>query len=42
VLDDSDDDLRIVLVAGGEQRADRAIDEAGNQRFLLARTALTL
>ena len=42
VLDDRDDDLRVVLVAIGEERADRAVDQAGNQRFLLGRTAFTL
>ena len=42
VLDDGDDDLRVVLVAIGEERADRAVDQAGNQRFLFARTAFAL
>jgi hypothetical protein len=42
VLDDRDDDLRVVLVAIGEERADRAVDQAGNQRFLLGRTAFAL
>ena len=42
VLDDGDDDLRVVLVAVGKERADRAVDQAGNQRFLLARTAFAL
>ena len=42
VLQDGDDDLRVVLVAFGEERADRAVDQAGNQRLLLARTAFAL
>ena len=42
VLDDGDDDLGVVLVAVGKERADRAVDQAGNQRFLLARTAFAL
>ena len=42
VLHDGDDDLGVVLVAVGEKRADRAVDEAGNQGFLLARAAFTL
>ena len=42
MLHDGDDDLRVVLVAIGEERADRAVDQAGNQRFLFARTALAL
>jgi hypothetical protein len=33
VLDDGDDDLRVVLVAVGEERTDRTVDQAGNQRF---------
>ena len=36
------DDLRLVLVAVGEERADRAVDEAGDQRLLLGRTAFAL
>ena len=40
VLDDGDDDLGVVLVAVGEERADRPVDEAGDQRLLLARAAL--
>ena len=42
VLHDGDDNLGVVLVAVGEERADRAVDEAGNQGLLLARTAFTL
>ena len=42
MLHDGDDDLRVVLVAVGEERTDRAVDEARNQRFLLARTSLAL
>ncbi len=42
VLDDGDDNLGVVLVAVGKERTDRAVDEAGNQRFLLGRTAFTL
>ncbi len=36
------DDLRLVAPAVGEQRTDRAVDEAGDQRLLLGRTALAL
>ncbi len=42
VLHNGDDDLGVVLVAVGEERTDRAIDQAGNQRFLFARTTFTL
>ncbi len=42
MLHDGDDDLGVVLVTGREERADRAVDQAGNQRFLLARTAFAL
>ena len=42
MLHDGDDNLRVVLVAICKERADRAVDEAGNQRFLLGRTAFTL
>ncbi|MNY37712.1 hypothetical protein D3C86_1722940 [compost metagenome] len=42
MLENGDDDLRLVLVAIGKQRADRAVDEARNQGFLLARTAFAL
>ncbi len=37
-----DDDLRFVLEAVDEQRADRAIDETRRQRLLLGRPAFTL
>ena len=37
-----DDDLRFAAPAVGEQRTDRAIDQARNQRFLFGRTAFTL
>ena len=37
-----DDDLRFAAPAIGEQRTDRAIDQAGNQGFLFGRTAFTL
>ena len=36
------DDLGFAAPAVGEQWADRAIDQAGNKRFLLGRTAFTL
>ena len=42
MLQHGDDDLRLVLEALDEQRADRAVDEAGNQGFLLGRTAFAL
>ena len=42
VLENGDDDLRLVLVAIGEQRADRAVDEARGQRLVLGRTAFAL
>ncbi|MNL02136.1 hypothetical protein D3C87_1226350 [compost metagenome] len=42
VLNDRYDNLRVVLVAFRKQRADRAVDQAGNQRFLLRRTAFAL
>ena len=42
MLEDGDDDLRVVLVAVGEERADRAVDQARDQRFLLARAAFAL
>jgi hypothetical protein len=41
MLDDGDDDLGVVLVAVGEERTDRTVDQAGNQRFL-GRTAFAL
>ena len=37
-----DDDLGLVAPAIGEQRPDRAVDQAGDQRFLLGRTAFAL
>ncbi|MNF70112.1 hypothetical protein D3C84_520120 [compost metagenome] len=39
---DGADDLHFVHEAFGEQRADRAVDQARGQGFLLARTAFTL
>src|SRR5690606_17030121 len=36
------DDLDLVLVVLREQRTDRTVDQARNQRFLLGRTALAL
>ncbi len=40
--ENGDDHLGLVAPAVDEQRADRAVDQTGNQRFLLGRTALTL
>ena len=37
-----DDHLRLVAPAVGEQRTDRAVDQARDQRFLLGRTAFAL
>ena len=37
-----DDDLRLVAPAIGEQRTDRAIDQAGDQRLLFGRAAFAL
>ena len=37
-----DDDLSFVAPAIGEQRTDRAVDQAGYQRFLFGRPAFTL
>ena len=37
-----DDDLRLVAPAVGEQRTDRAVDQARDQRLLLGRTAFAL
>ena len=37
-----DDDLRVVAVAGGKQRADRPVDQAGDQRLLFRRPPLAL
>ena len=42
MLDDRDDDLRVVLVAFREKRADRAVDQAGNEGFVFARTSFAL
>src|SRR5690606_3667884 len=42
VLNDGDHDLGVGLVALCEERADRAVDQAGDQRLLLGRTAFTL
>ena len=42
VLQHGDDDLGLVLEALDEQRADRTVDQAGDQGFLLGRTAFTL
>ena len=36
------DDVDFVVETFGEQRADRTVDQAGNQRFLFRRAALTL
>ena len=42
VAENGDDDLRLVVEAVGEQRADRPVDQAGGQRLLLGRTAFAL
>ncbi|MNL11361.1 hypothetical protein D3C87_1321930 [compost metagenome] len=42
MLDNRDDDLRVVLVAFREERADRTVDQAGNESFVFARTAFAL
>uniref|UniRef100_A0A0N4ZCV4 NAD-specific glutamate dehydrogenase n=1 Tax=Parastrongyloides trichosuri TaxID=131310 RepID=A0A0N4ZCV4_PARTI len=42
VLQHGDDDLGLVLEALDEQRADRTVDQAGDQGLLLGRTAFTL
>ncbi|MCY1297823.1 hypothetical protein D9M70_472760 [compost metagenome] len=42
MLHDRDDDLGIVLVAIGEKRTDRTVDQARNERFVFARTAFAL
>lgn len=42
VLNDRDDNLRVVLVTFREKRADRTVDQAGNQRFLFGRTTFAL
>ena len=42
VREHGDDDLGLVAPAVGEQRTDRAVDQAGNQRFLFGRTAFAL
>ena len=36
------DDLRLVAPAGGEERPDRAVDQAAREHFLLARFAFAL
>ena len=40
--ENGDDDLRVVLVAFGEERADRPVDQARDQRLALGRPALAL
>ncbi len=42
VRENGGDHLRVVLVAGGEERTDGPVDEARGQRLLLGRTALAL
>src|SRR5690606_21051315 len=42
VLQNGHNNLRVVLVAFHEERADRAVDQAGNARLVFARTAFTL
>ena len=42
VRENGDDHLGLVAPAVDEQRADRTVDQAGNQRFLLGRTAFAL
>ena len=42
VRQDGDDHLRLVAPAIGKQRTDRAVDQAGDERFLLGRTAFAL
>ncbi len=42
VLDNGDDNLGVVLVTFREERTDRAVDQARNERFVFARTAFTL
>ena len=42
MAEDGDDDLRLAAETVGEERADRAVDEAGGERLLLARPALAL
>lgn len=42
MLDDGDNDLGVVLVAFREERADRAVDQAGNEGFVFRRTAFAL
>lgn len=42
VLHDGNDDLGVVLVAFREERADRTVDQAGNQRFLFRRATFAL
>ena len=42
MAEDGDDDLGLAAEAVGEERADRAVDQARGQRLLLARTAFAL
>jgi hypothetical protein len=42
VLENGDDDLRLVLVAIGEERADRTVDQARDQRLVLGRATFAL
>ena len=42
MLQDGDDDLGVVLVALDEEGADRPVDQARDQRFLLGRASLAL
>ncbi|MNH91999.1 hypothetical protein D3C73_445700 [compost metagenome] len=42
MLDDGNDDLGVVLVAFREERTDRAVDQARNQRFVFRRTTFAL
>src|SRR5690606_10593990 len=42
MLQDGDHDLRIVLIAIGEKRTDRAIDKTRDKRFLFARATFAL
>ena len=42
MAENGDDDLRLAAVAVGEERADRAVDQAGDERLVLARTAFAL
>ncbi len=42
VAEDGGDDLGLALVAGGEERADRTVDQTRGQRLFLRRTAFAL